>query len=232
VKSSLLSLYALGIAAALALMLAAASACDAQGSRYEQFAKTYPQFANPTSWGPSSRGFRLAIVSVHATYIAGEPIDIFALIRNSDAAMEVTPIESWGFETTLVEANSKQMTLKDAGEPINSTGLNEIGFDANTIVETTLHIGARYNLAADTYRLTASYDIRQGSSMDAESKPVFAHLVSNPITIRILPAWTPAPLRHARRRAREAVLLRRFARNAAARGSHRSGSDSQRTANR
>ncbi len=81
--------------------------------------------------------------------------------------------------------------MKDGGEPINSTGLNEIGFDANTIVETTLHIGERYNLAAGTYRLTASYDIRQGSSMDAESKPVFAHLVSNPITIGILPAWTP-----------------------------------------
>lgn len=185
-KSSVLRCYALGIAVTVALIQGSASVCDAQSSRYEWFVKTYPQFANPASWGPSSHGFQLAIVKVNAAYAAGKPIEIFALTRNSGAAVAVEPIERWGFETTLVDA-SKQITLKDGGENLNTTGGNEITFGANTTVETTLHIDERYNLGAGIYRLTASFNILQGSSMDPQPKPVFAHPVSNTITITVLP---------------------------------------------
>jgi len=186
-KSSVFRRYAVSIAVVVALIPASASVCDAQTSRYEQFVKMYPSFANPNSWGASSHGFHLAIVSVHAAYAAGKPVEIFALIRNGGAGMAVEPIESYGFQTTLVEANTKQITLKDGGENLNTTGGNEITFAANAIYETTLHIDGRYNLAAGTYRLTASFNILQGSSMDTQPKPVFAHLISNTITIRILP---------------------------------------------
>jgi hypothetical protein len=198
VKSSVFSRCTRGIGATVALLGAAASMCGAQTSRYDQFVRTYPQFANPTSWGPSSHGFHLAIISVRATYIAGEPIEIFALIRNSGQALDMGPIESYGFETTLVDAS--KALLNDGGENINSTGLCEITFPINATDETTLHIDERYKtLAAGTYRLTVSYTIRPGSCMDSQPEPVFVHLISNTLTIRVLPTWTPAPLLHAPR---------------------------------
>ena len=205
-RGSPFSRFAFDIAATIALLEASISVCGAQNSRYDQFVRTYPQLANPASWGAASHGFQLAIISVRNSYFAGAPIEIFALIKNAGPALNMWPIESYGFETTLVDASNA--LLKDGGESINTTGACETGFATNIIVENTLRIDERYRmLAKGTYRLTASYIIRPGRCMDSQPQPVFAHLTSNTLAIRVLPTWTPAPLpiQPSRRRGQIAV---------------------------
>jgi hypothetical protein len=139
------------------------------------------------SWGPDSHGWQLGIISANSRFAVGQPISIVVLVRNSGAGMGIHPLEPWGFETQLVDSHDSVVAGRD--ESMNSTGLNEFNVGTNSIVKNALDIGWRYNLVPGTYRLRASTDIIQGSTMQgAHDKSVFvAHITSGTITITILP---------------------------------------------
>lgn len=137
-------------------------------------------------WGPSSREWQLGIVEPRSTFRAGETIDIIALVRNSGPSMEIAPLEPNAFATALVDSNGNAMDGRDEG--LNTTGINSYHMDTNAAVKTFLHISWRYpNLSPGTYRLTASTNIIEGSSMGGAPHQFITHLTSGAVTVTIKP---------------------------------------------
>lgn len=144
----------------------------------------YNQSGTAASWGQGSHEWQLGVVEPRSAFRAGENIDIIALVRNNGAGMEIVPLEPNGFTTVLVDSHGSTVAGRD--EVLNTTGLNQIHVETNAAVKNVLHISWRYpNLSPGTYRLTASTNIVQGSSMGGAPHQFITHLTSSAATITI-----------------------------------------------
>lgn len=149
--------------------------------------QSYDQLTSVAAWGPASRGLQLGLTEEQSIYEVGKPISVIALVRNNRSNLQIAPLESHMFETVLVDEHGHQIiSSKSRASELNTTGGSTTLLKTGDLVKSSLPISWQYNLQRGSYRLNATVDIFEGTSMGtsmSEKKAVYAHLASGTVKI-------------------------------------------------